>query len=57
MSTRLGTGAILEGQERQKRSGDAVRVTIDAIEIARDNSADLVALSNALSALATFDPE
>ena len=31
-------------------------MTIDAIEIARDNSADLVALSDALSGLATFDP-
>ena len=43
-------------RHRQKRGGDAVRVTIDAIEIAQDSSADLVALSDALSALATFDP-
>src|SRR5262245_15448504 len=43
-------------RHRQKRGGDAVRVTIDAIEIARDSSADLVALSDTLSALATFDP-
>ena len=43
-------------RHRQKRGGDAVRVTIDAMEIAQDSSADLVALSDALSALATFDP-
>jgi len=44
-------------RHRQKRGGDAVRVTIgDAMEITQDSSADLVALSDALSALATFDP-
>src|SRR5262245_48809145 len=44
-------------RHRQKRGGDAVRVTIgDAMEIGQDSSADLVALSDALSALATFDP-
>ena len=44
-------------RRRQKRGGDALRVTIDdAIEIAQDTDADLVALSDALSALATFDP-
>jgi RNA polymerase sigma factor (TIGR02999 family) len=44
-------------RRRQKRGGDAVRVTIDdAMEIAQDKDADLVALSDALSALATFDP-
>ena len=43
-------------RRRQKRGGDAVRVTIDdAMEIAQENSTDLVALSDALSALATFD--
>jgi RNA polymerase sigma factor (TIGR02999 family) len=44
-------------RRRQKRGGDFVRVTIDdAIEIAQDKEADLVALSDALSALATLDP-
>ena len=34
-----------------------VRVTIDnAEDIAQENGADLIALSDALSALATFDP-
>jgi RNA polymerase sigma factor (TIGR02999 family) len=43
-------------RRRQKRGGDAVRVTIDdAMEIAQDKEPDLVALSDALSALATFD--
>lgn len=43
-------------RHRQKRGGDVVRVTIDdAMEIAQDNEPDLVALSDALSALATFD--
>ena len=43
-------------RRRQKRGGDALRVTIDdALEIAEDKGADLVALSDALSALATFD--
>jgi RNA polymerase sigma factor (TIGR02999 family) len=43
-------------RRRQKRGGDFVRVTIDdAMEIAQDKEADLVALSDALSALATFD--
>jgi RNA polymerase sigma factor (TIGR02999 family) len=41
---------------RQKRGGDAVRVTIDDAEVAQEKGADLVALSDALSALATFDP-
>jgi len=44
-------------RSRQKRGGDLVRVTIDdAREIAQEKGADLVALSDALSALATFDP-
>jgi RNA polymerase sigma factor (TIGR02999 family) len=44
-------------RHRQKRGGDAVRVTLDdAREIAEEKGADLVALSDALSALATFDP-
>ena len=44
-------------RRRQKRGGDVVRVTIDdALEIAQDKEPDLVALSDALSALATFDP-
>jgi RNA polymerase sigma factor (TIGR02999 family) len=43
-------------RRRQKRGGDAVRVTIDDPgEIAQDKGVDLVALSDALSALATFD--
>jgi RNA polymerase sigma factor (TIGR02999 family) len=41
---------------RQKRGGDMVRVTIDDAEVAQEKSADLVALSDALSTLATFDP-
>lgn len=44
-------------RHRQKRGGDAVQVCIDdAGEIAQEQGADLVALSDALSALATFDP-
>ena len=43
-------------RRRQKRGGDALRVTLDdALEIAEDKGADLVALSDALSALAVFD--
>jgi RNA polymerase sigma factor (TIGR02999 family) len=44
-------------RRRQKRGGDVVRVPIDdAMEIAQGKEPDLVALSDALSALATFDP-
>ena len=44
-------------RRRQKRGGSAVRVPIDdAMEIAQDKELDLVALSDALSALAAFDP-
>jgi RNA polymerase sigma factor (TIGR02999 family) len=44
-------------RRRRKRGGDVVRVTIDdAMEIAQVKEPDLVALSDALSALATFDP-
>ena len=44
-------------RHRQKRGGDAVRVTIGAADdIAQEKGADLVALSDALSTLATFDP-
>jgi RNA polymerase sigma factor (TIGR02999 family) len=44
-------------RDRQKRGGDRVRVTVDhADDIAREEGTDLVALSDALSALATFDP-
>ena len=44
-------------RHRQKRGGDAVRVTIeDAMEIAHEQDADLVALNDALSALAVLDP-
>jgi len=43
-------------RHRQKRGGDAVHVTIDeAMEVTQDKGADLVALTDALSALATFD--
>jgi RNA polymerase sigma-70 factor (ECF subfamily) len=41
---------------RQKRGRDVVRVTIDDADVAQETSADLVALSDALSTLATFDP-
>jgi predicted amino acid dehydrogenase len=42
--------------ELQKRGGDAVHVRIDdAMEIAQEKGTDVVALSDALSALATFD--
>jgi RNA polymerase sigma factor (TIGR02999 family) len=41
---------------RQKRGGDAVQLAIDeGMEIVEEKGADLVALSDALSALATFD--
>jgi RNA polymerase sigma factor (TIGR02999 family) len=43
-------------RNRQKRGGDAVRVTIeDAHDLAEKRGADVIALSDALSALATFD--
>jgi len=43
-------------RHRQKRGGDAVQVCIDdASEIAQEKGADLVALSDALTALARFD--
>jgi len=42
-------------RHRQKRGGDAVRVTIDDVDVAQEKSADLVALSDALSTLAEFD--
>jgi RNA polymerase sigma factor (TIGR02999 family) len=44
-------------RHRQKRGGDAVQVCIDDVaEIAHEKGTDLVALSDALSELATFDP-
>jgi RNA polymerase sigma factor (TIGR02999 family) len=43
-------------RRRQKRGGDLTRVAIDAVEIAQEKGADLVALSDALSGLAVFDP-
>ena len=44
-------------RHRQKRGGDVVRVTIDnAEDVAQDKGADLPALSDALAALARFDP-
>jgi RNA polymerase sigma factor (TIGR02999 family) len=43
-------------RHRQKRGGDAVRVSIDDIgELPDSKERDLVALSDALNALATFD--
>src|SRR5690349_22055893 len=41
----------------QKRGGDAARITFDeAVVVTRDPPADLVALDQALEALAKFDP-
>ena len=43
-------------RHRQKRGGDAIHVTLgDVVEIAEEKQADLVALSDALTALASFD--
>jgi RNA polymerase sigma factor (TIGR02999 family) len=43
-------------RRRQKRGGDVMRVTLgDAKEVAQEKGVDLIALSDALSALATFD--
>src|SRR5262245_20469405 len=43
-------------RHRQKRGGDAVRVTLDnAEDIGQEKDADLVALNDALSAMAMFD--
>jgi RNA polymerase sigma factor (TIGR02999 family) len=43
-------------RHRQKRGGDAVRVSIDAIgELPEPKERDVAALSDALSALAVFD--
>ena len=42
-------------RNRQKRGGDATRVALSAVDVAQEQSADLVALSDALSVLATFD--
>ena len=44
-------------RSRQKRGGSAIRVTLDdAGDTAPGKDADLVALSDALTTLATFDP-
>lgn len=44
-------------RHRQKRGGGAMRVTLsDAEGIAHESGLDVVALNDALSALATFDP-
>ena len=44
-------------RRRQKRGGDVVRVALDAAkDLAEEKSPDLVALSDALSELAIFDP-
>jgi len=43
-------------RHRQKRGGDAIRVTLDdAVGMPDEKQADLVALSDALTALASFD--
>jgi RNA polymerase sigma-70 factor (ECF subfamily) len=43
-------------RHRQKRGGDAIRVTLDdAVGVSDEKPADLVALSDALTALAGFD--
>ena len=43
-------------RHRQKRGGDAIRVTLDdAVGMPDEKPADLVALSDALTALASFD--
>src|SRR4026207_2326193 len=43
-------------RHRQKRGGDAIHVTLDdVVEIAEEKQAALVALSDALTALASFD--
>jgi len=43
-------------RHRQKRGGDAIHVTLgDVVEMAEEKQADLVALSDALTALASFD--
>jgi RNA polymerase sigma factor (TIGR02999 family) len=44
-------------RRRQKRGGDAVHVTLeDAPDVVQEKGVDLVALSDALSTLASFDP-
>jgi RNA polymerase sigma factor (TIGR02999 family) len=43
-------------RDRQKRGGDAVRVPIDDVDMPQEQTADLVALNDALSTLASFDP-
>jgi RNA polymerase sigma factor (TIGR02999 family) len=44
-------------RNRQKRGGGAVRVALDeASEVARERDTDVVALSDALGTLASFDP-
>jgi len=43
-------------RHRQKRGGDAVRVPIDDVDMPQEQTADLVALNDALSTLASFDP-
>jgi RNA polymerase sigma factor (TIGR02999 family) len=48
---------LARSRQRQKRGGGAVHVSLDDVqEVAASNDLDLVALSGALSALATFDP-
>ena len=43
-------------RHRQKRGGDGVRVPIDDVDMPQEQTADLVALNDALSTLASFDP-
>jgi RNA polymerase sigma factor (TIGR02999 family) len=42
-------------RHRQKRGGNAVHLTIDDVDMAQEQSVDLVALNDALSTLASFD--
>jgi RNA polymerase sigma factor (TIGR02999 family) len=59
MSARLMRRILVDwarSKQYQKRGGEAVRVTFDeALPIGQERSADLVALDEALQALATFD--
>jgi RNA polymerase sigma-70 factor, ECF subfamily len=47
---------VARARAQQKRGGDAVQVSLDdAMDVAREPGADLVALDDALSMLAAFD--
>jgi RNA polymerase sigma factor (TIGR02999 family) len=59
MSARLMRRILVDwarSRQYQKRGGDALRVTFDeALPIAREKGEDLIALDEALQALAEFD--